>query len=174
MSWLKYNSYQGNFYAYIATIIGTSVSNQDDTSEIAIDLGVHGKGFSFSDIRDVFFYVYQSLCCFFIILIDNLNLVYDGNQLQSVKDNATYSVFGNDMEFKDGANQTIEYTYDKNGNLTKDLYKNISVIQYNLLNLPSQVSFTGGNVIEYEYGADGKKLRTVCITNGVTSTIDYL
>ncbi|WP_162533321.1 hypothetical protein, partial [Bacteroides faecis] len=39
-------------------------------------------------------------------LIDNLNLTYDGNQLQAVKDNATHSVFGNGMEFKDGANQT--------------------------------------------------------------------
>lgn len=106
-------------------------------------------------------------------LIDNLNLIYDGNQLQSVKDNATHSVFGNGMEFKDGANQTIEYAYDKNGNLTKDLNKNISGIEYNLLNLPSQVSFTGGNAIEYEYGADGTKLRTVHITNGVTSTTDY-
>ena len=37
-------------------------------------------------------------------LIDNLNLTYDGNQLQAVKDNATHSVYGNGMEFKDGAN----------------------------------------------------------------------
>ena len=106
-------------------------------------------------------------------LIDNLNLTYDGNQLQAVKDNATHSVFGNGMEFKDGANQTIEYAYDKNGNLTKDLNKKIAVIQYNLLNLPSQVSFTEGNVIEYEYGADGRKLRTLHMVNNVTSTTDY-
>ena len=93
--------------------------------------------------------------------------------MQSVKDNATHSVFGNDIEFKDETNQTIEYAYDKNGNLTKDLNKNITGIEYNLLNLPSQVLFTEGNVIEYEYGADGKKLRTLHIVNGVTSTTDY-
>lgn len=80
-------------------------------------------------------------------LIDNLNLTYSGNQLQTVRDGATNSVFGNGLEFKDGNNQTIEYTYDKNGNLIKDLNKNISNIQYNLLNLPSQVSFAGGNSI---------------------------
>ena len=106
-------------------------------------------------------------------LIDNLNLTYDGNQLQAVKDNATHSVFGNGMEFKDGANQTIEYAYDKNGNLTKDLNKKIAVIQYNLLNLPSQVIFVDGNVIEYEYGSDGRKLRTAHVINGVTSITDY-
>ena len=106
-------------------------------------------------------------------LIDNLNLTYDGNQLQAVKDNATHSVFGNGMEFEDGANQTIEYAYDKNGNLTKDLNKKIAVIQYNLLNLPSQVIFVDGNVIEYEYGSDGRKLRTAHVINGVTSITDY-
>ncbi|MCE8942686.1 RHS repeat-associated core domain-containing protein [Bacteroides faecis] len=106
-------------------------------------------------------------------LIDNLNLTYDGNQLQAVKNNATHSVFGNGMEFKDGANQTIEYAYDKNGNLTKDLNKKIAVIQYNLLNLPSQVIFVDGNVIEYEYGSDGRKLRTAHVINGVTSITDY-
>ena len=37
-------------------------------------------------------------------LIDNLNLTYNGNQLKSVKDNATSSVYGNGFEFKDGAN----------------------------------------------------------------------
>ena len=67
----------------------------------------------------------------------------------------------------------MEYLYDKNGNLHKDLNKNIYAIEYNLLNLPSQVIFVDGNVIEYEYGLDGRKLRTVHITNGVTSTTDY-
>ena len=45
-------------------------------------------------------------------LIDNLNLVYNGNQLESVNDNATGHVFGNGMEFKDGASKEIEYEYD--------------------------------------------------------------
>ncbi len=56
-------------------------------------------------------------------LVDNLNLTYNGNQLQSVYDSVTNSVFGNGMEFKDNANETVEYEYDKNGNLTKDLNK---------------------------------------------------
>ena len=39
-------------------------------------------------------------------LVDNLNLTYNVNQLQSVYDNASNSVFGNDMEFKDNAHET--------------------------------------------------------------------
>ena len=105
-------------------------------------------------------------------LVDNLNLTYNGNQLQSVYDNATNSVFGNGMEFKDNANESVEYEYDKNGNLTKDLNKNITGIQYNILNLPSHISFADGSHIVYEYAADGRKVRTThTINNNVTSTV---
>ena len=105
-------------------------------------------------------------------LIDNLNLTYNGNQLQSVYDNATNSVFGNGMEFKDAAHETVEYAYDKNGNLTKDLNKNITEIQYNILNLPSHIRFADGSSIVYEYAADGSKVRTThTINDNVTSTV---
>ena len=105
-------------------------------------------------------------------LIDNLNLTYNGNQLESVYDNATNSVFGNGMEFKDAAHETVEYAYDKNGNLTKDLNKNITEIQYNILNLPSHISFADGSSIVYEYAADGSKVRTThTINDNVTSTV---
>ena len=46
-------------------------------------------------------------------------------------------------------------------------------IQYNLLNLPSQVKFSDGSTITYTYGADGVKLRTVHKIGGVTTTTDY-
>nr|WP_255204249.1 hypothetical protein [Bacteroides caecimuris] len=105
-------------------------------------------------------------------LIDNLNLTYHGNQLQSVYDNATNCVFGNGMEFKDAVHETVEYAYDKNGNLTKDLNKKITEIQYNILNLPSHIRFADGSSIVYEYAADGSKVRTThTINDNVTSTI---
>ncbi|WP_168770379.1 hypothetical protein, partial [Bacteroides faecichinchillae] len=69
-------------------------------------------------------------------LVDDLSLTYNGNQLLAGKDIATSGVYGNGTDFKDGANQTAEYVYDKNGNLIKDLNKNISSIGYNCLNLP--------------------------------------
>ena len=106
-------------------------------------------------------------------LVDNLSLVYNGNQLQSVDDHAPNSVYGNGMEFKDNANQPVEYGYDKNGNLTKDLNKNISNIRYNLINLPSQITFSDGNTIDYEYGSDRRKLRTVHQTGNTILTTDY-
>ena len=51
------------------------------------------------------------------------------------------------MDFKDGADQTTEYTYDANGNLTKDVNKGIRSITYNVLNLPSSISFSDGQLI---------------------------
>lgn len=106
-------------------------------------------------------------------LVDNLNLVYNGDQLRSVNDNATDHVFGNGMEFKDGASKEIEYEYDANGNLTKDLNKKITDIQYNCLNLPEKVQFEGGNSISYLYAADGTKLRTTYKTGNSTTITDY-
>ena len=66
-----------------------------------------------------------------------------------------------------------EYEYDENGNLTKDLNKNITAIQYNCLNLPSRVMFANGNSISYLYDAAGRKLRTVHFLEGDSVTTDY-
>ena len=66
-----------------------------------------------------------------------------------------------------------EYEYDENGNLTKDLNKNITAIQYNCLNLPSRVMFANGNSISYLYDAAGRKLRTVHVLEGDSVTTDY-
>jgi len=71
----------------------------------------------------------------------------------------------------DGASQANEYTYDKNGNLTKDLNKKISSIQYNLLNLPQNIVYSTGKSATYTYDAAGRKLRVV-YTNP-SSTTDY-
>lgn len=50
------------------------------------------------------------------------------------------------MDFRDGSKEVIDYFYDENGNLTKDLNKNISEIAYNLLNLPKQITFNIENI----------------------------
>ena len=52
----------------------------------------------------------------------------------------TALAFNNGFEFTDGVHEAIEWEYDENGNLTKDLNKNITAIQYNCLNLPSRRS----------------------------------
>jgi hypothetical protein len=80
---------------------------------------------------------------------------------------------GRDLSFSNGASAANEYTYDNNGNLTKDSNKNISSITYNCLNLPSKVTFSDGSTIVYSYAADGTKLRTVHTINGTTTQKDY-
>ncbi|MBP1615440.1 MAG: repeat-associated core domain [Bacteroidetes bacterium] len=60
-----------------------------------------------------------------------------------------------------------------NGNLTEDLNKNITTIQYNYLNLPSKITFGDGSTIAYLYGADGTKFRTTHTINGTVTTTDY-
>ena len=106
-------------------------------------------------------------------LIDNLTFTLGGNQLSRVDDAAAASAYNGGFEFKDGVKQANEYTYDSNGNLTKDLNKGISNISYNCLNLPSAVTFSDGSTIAYTYGADGTKLKTVHKIGSTTTTTDY-
>ena len=74
-------------------------------------------------------------------LIDNLTYTLSGNLITRVDDATTATAYNNGFEFKDAVKQASEYAYDKNGNLTKDLNRNITSIQYNCLNLPSKVTF---------------------------------
>ena len=106
-------------------------------------------------------------------VIDDLSLSYAGNRLKKVADRSTTPAFNNGFEFKDGVDLSTEYEYDENGNLTKDLNKNITAIQYNCLNLPSRVMFANGNSISYLYDAAGRKLRTVHFLEGDSVTTDY-
>ena len=100
--------------------------------------------------------------------MDNLVYTYDsGNKLTKVLDN------GNDTYgFKDGANQTTEYTYDQNGNMITDVNKGITGITYNHLNLPTEVVFDNNQnkKISYIYNASGVKIKKQ-ITDGSSVTI---
>lgn len=106
--------------------------------------------------------------------IDNLIFKYQGNQLMRTDDTGVNSAIAGSMDFKNGANIGDDYTYDANGNLTKDLNKNITDIQYNVLNLPSKVTFGNGNSVSYTYAADGRKLQTVHKINGIITTTGYV
>ena len=80
--------------------------------------------------------------------------------------------------FIEGDEYSVYYEYDKNGNLVKDLNKNISSIQYNCLNLPSQIDIASTGHLMFLYGASGSKQKTIHVVrqpNGSyhTTTVDY-
>ena len=106
-------------------------------------------------------------------IIDNLSFTYNGNQVTKIDDSVTDPTYYGAFNFMDGMNITTEYSYDKNGNLKMDCNKNIMSIAYNLLNLPSKVTFPTSET-DLIYDATGKKLQAKYSSYGsVISTTDY-
>ncbi len=105
--------------------------------------------------------------------LDDLTYDYNGhgNQLVSVSDAGIDTV-----GFVDGNTSGDDYTYDTNGNMTKDRNKGIDSIYYNHLNLPIKVEFeTSGDSITYLYDAAGIKLNQVVYKQGDTLKVtDYV
>jgi RHS repeat-associated protein len=115
-------------------------------------------------------------------IIDSLTYFYYhqplalwGNKLQAVRDLQTISSgydFSNSERFSIG---DIQYTYDKNGNLTSDVNKGIVNITYNYLNLPEIIDMGRNNLIHFLYDANGVKLRSTLYLNGkLSTTVDYV
>ncbi len=104
-------------------------------------------------------------------LIDDLSYGYDPdnrNRLTGVTDAGDEAPFSDPTDdqiskfedygfYDDGGN--TDYSYDRNGNLTRDANKGITNIEYNFLNLPAKVTLLG-NMITYTYTATGVKLRS--------------
>ncbi|WP_369014637.1 DUF6443 domain-containing protein [Flavobacterium anhuiense] len=88
-------------------------------------------------------------------IIDNLTYNYDnGNRLLKVQDSSN-SIEG----FANGSSgNSIDYSYDANGNMKTDLNKGVTYVSYNYLNLPDQIDIQG-NSINYTYDAAGVKQR---------------
>lgn len=91
--------------------------------------------------------------------IDNLSLTYNGNQLKKVTDQCADLTYAGAMDFKDGANKTVEFLWDANGNMTRDRNKKIWTITYNVLNLPERIEYMDGHIARYTYASDGRKLK---------------
>ncbi|MDD4991982.1 MAG: DUF6443 domain-containing protein [Paludibacter sp.] len=103
--------------------------------------------------------------------IDFLQMTYNGNQVKAISDAYTNLNLSSVKEYNNGANQTTEFLYDKNGNMIKDYDRNIVTIRYNLLNLPDSIQFANGNQIINRYAADGRKLGTEYFTRVVSTVI---
>ncbi len=85
-----------------------------------------------------------------LMLMDELMYSYNGNQLMEVEDYAAEQGFKNGYQGQD-------YAYDANGNLIKDLNKEITLIEYNELNLPRHVEGPDGKYVDFYYDAAGVK-----------------
>ncbi|MBN2663978.1 MAG: RHS repeat protein, partial [Bacteroidales bacterium] len=114
------------------------------------------------------------------VQIDDLSYIYNGNQLTYVDDenNANHQNFGfvDNGAFQSSLNP--DYAYDANGNLTQDLNKEIYDIDYNHINLPTQISFyddaNGSKYINYLYTPTGTKLRVQTLNGTDQNITDYV
>ena len=70
-----------------------------------------------------------------------------------------------------------QYAYDANGNMTRDLNNGLTVMSYNRLNLPDELTCVGSDgvrSIRYLYASDGRKLRVSTSGPGGSSSVtDY-
>ena len=94
-------------------------------------------------------------------LVDNLYMTYNGNQLSSVRDNASRMAYAGATDFDGVAGLEYPLTYNGAGSLTSDAGRRIARIDYDCLNNPVRIQFTDGNVTKYVYSATGEKLRVV-------------
>lgn len=90
-------------------------------------------------------------------LIDNLSYVYNGNQLLKVDDAVSGPYYAGAFHFVDGADESVEYTYDANGNMVSDRNKGIGSIPYDINNQPREISFSDGRKSSYVYDSEGRK-----------------
>ncbi|WP_343318268.1 DUF6443 domain-containing protein [Sphingobacterium multivorum] len=106
-------------------------------------------------------------------------LTYDdmGNIKTLVRDNGTAITYNynntnksNRLESLSGG-VTGSFTYDLNGNATKD--RTGMTLNYNYLNLPKTVTGTGKS-IAYTYDASGAKLNRKSTVGGITTEQDYI
>ncbi|CAA7195464.1 DUF6443 domain-containing protein [Chryseobacterium potabilaquae] len=102
--------------------------------------------------------------------IDNLSYTYLGNKLTKVTD-ASQNTDG----YPGGGNVI---GYDNNGNMISHPDKGINSINYNFLNLPSEIKANSGNsnaaITRYVYRADGVKVVKNYILGGTTKETQYL
>ena len=89
-------------------------------------------------------------------IVDNLSMTYDGNMLASVSDSAPAPSVTGSADFRDGVSEAVEYTYDRNGNMTSDLNRRISSVSYNRQNRPARIKHSGGTET-FTYLPDGTK-----------------
>ena len=109
-------------------------------------------------------------------VIDNIYIDYDGNQPLFIDDTENPLLYENAPGCNDSSFEAEEFAWDANGNMTQDLTKGITSITYNMLNLPSVITYDDGHKEYRYYDTDGNRLRTlyqVAITPASSSASAY-
>jgi len=90
------------------------------------------------------------------LAMDNLNYRYlpGTNQLDHVDDNVSATNYSIDIDDQD----TLNYTYDQIGNLTKDVAEGITNISWTVYGKISSISKSDGTNIQYTYDASGNRI----------------
>ena len=108
--------------------------------------------------------------------VDNVTATYTGNQLHTLRDDAPEVLLEASMDVSSGLYPSGSFAYDANGNMTSDMSRDITDMEYNALNLPCRATFADGSRIDWLYTASGEKLRQTVIaaTGDTLSRRDYL
>ena len=93
--------------------------------------------------------------------IDNLYIDYRGNQVNFTDDSCPWGYYEDAPGYIEESYEDNEYTWDANGNMTKDLNRGITSIQYNLQNQPTRIVYNDRHYEGRIYNSAGQKLRTV-------------
>ncbi|MDG4945057.1 RHS repeat-associated core domain-containing protein [Weeksellaceae bacterium KMM 9713] len=103
--------------------------------------------------------------------MDDLSYTYfpNSNKLRKVSDGVAST-----KGFNDGVNLSTEYIYDPNANMKEDKNKGITEINYNHLNLPTEIKFSNHQKIAYIYNALGTKIEKTVTNRSDISKTEYL
>ena len=104
--------------------------------------------------------------------MDSLTYTYypNSNRLRSVTDGIATGEFSQDYDTKNAV--ADQFTYDSNGNTTKDVNRDLDNIVYNRFNLPETITKSDGTVINYWYDGTGKRSRKQIKNSTATVTFD--
>lgn len=140
-------------------IINTSNSSQNNKHNLK--LVEYDKNGNITSLRRSGYHSNGS----YVEYMDHLTYTYapKSNQLVDVKEDGHHYA-----GFADESNtQSLDYSYDPNGNMISDANKGVSSIIYNHLNLPTNVSLPSGD-IGYVYDATGVKQKKIVGEGSIT------
>ena len=98
--------------------------------------------------------------------IDDLTYTYDTNNPNRI---LSISDAGNTIGFNNKSTSTIEYTYNANGSLLKDINKGMSsnILYYDEVEQAKQISWAADKTLQFTYDAASIRLKKV-FTSGTT------